>query len=91
MTAVIGAEIPGAGVFLWFLPQGGAKAEIAAEGFQDMLPGPDGTGITNADRLLSAEEADAIGNEAVRTQVAPADDVARPGGGSADLRILREE
>ena len=88
MAVVFGAEVPGAGIFLWILPQGGAELQITAEGFQDVLPGPNGMGIADADGLMSAQGADAIGNEAVRTPVAAADDVARPGRGGADRRIL---
>ena len=53
-----------------------------------MLPGPNGMGALDADGLMTAQGANAIGNEAVRTPVAPADDVSRPRGGGADLRIL---
>ena len=87
VAAVIGAEIPGAGILLRILPQGGAEQQVAAKGFQDVLPGPDGMGLADADELPAAEGADAIGNEAIRTPVAPADNVARPGGGGADRRI----
>ena len=33
MAAVIGAEVPGAGIFLRILPQGGAEQQVTAEGF----------------------------------------------------------
>ncbi len=60
-----------------------------------MLPGPDGLGAADADGLTTAQGADAIGNEAVRTPVAAADDVACSGGGgtnqSGSHGILREE
>ena len=89
VAAVIGAEVPGAGIFLWILPQGGAEQQVTAEGFKDMLPGPNRVGAADADRLMSAQGADAIGHEAVRTPVAAADDVARSGGGGGDRPVLR--
>jgi len=55
-----------------------------------VLPGPNRAGAADADGLMSAQGADAIGNEAVRTPVAAADDVARPGGGGADRPALRD-
>jgi hypothetical protein len=95
VAAVIGAEVPGTGIFSWFLRKKGTEQQVTAEGFQDMLPGPDGMGTADADGLMTAQGADAIGNEAVRIPVAPADDVARPDRGGADapvcLRALRKE
>ena len=70
-------------------PKGGTKLQVAAEGLQDVLPGPDGIGAADADGLVTAKGADAIGNEVVRAPVAPADDVARPGGGGAVGPVLR--
>jgi len=84
MAAILGAEVPGAGVFLWILPQGGAKLQITAEGFQDVLPKANGVGAADADGLMTAQCADAIGDEAVCAPVAAADDVSCTGGGGAD-------
>lgn len=53
MAAVIGAEVPGSGIFLRILPQGGAEQQVTAEGFQNVLPGPDGMGAADADGLMS--------------------------------------
>jgi len=53
-----------------------------------MLPRANGTGAADANELMTAQGADAIGNEAIFAPVATADNVARPGGGSADYRIL---
>ena len=89
MAAVIGAKVPGAGILLWILPEGGAKLQITAEGFQDMLPGPDGMGAADAYGLPAAECADAVGNEAVCAPVTTANDVARPCGGSAESGTAR--
>ena len=89
MAAVIGAEVPGAGILLWVLPEGGAKLQITAEGFQDMLPGTYRMGAADADGLPAAEGADAVGNEAVCAPVATADDVARPCGGGAEPGTAR--
>ena len=91
VTAVIRAEIPGTGIFLRILPQGCTELQISAEGFQDMLPRPDGTGIADTNGLISAQSADTIGDEAVSAPVAAADDVACSGGGCADGRNLRKE
>ena len=32
VAAIFGAEVPGAGILLWVLPEGGAKLQITAEG-----------------------------------------------------------
>jgi len=79
VAAVIGAEVPGAGIVLRIPPEGGAEMEVAAEGFQNMLPGPDGAGAADADGLPCAEGADTVGNEAIFAPVATTDDVASPG------------
>jgi hypothetical protein len=44
VATVIGAKVPGTGISLRIFPQGSAKQQVTAEGFQDVLPGPDGTG-----------------------------------------------
>ena len=88
MAAVLGSEVPGAGILFRILRKKGAELQVAAEGFQDMLPGPDGMGAADADGLMSAQGADAIGNETFRAPVAAADDVARPGGSGADDPVL---
>ncbi len=89
MVVVLRAEVPGAGILLRIFAKGGAHPQIAAEGFQDMLPGPDRMGAADADGLMKAQGADAIRNESVRAPVAAADDVTRPGGSGTDDPVLR--
>ncbi len=48
MAAVLGSEVPGAGILLRIFAKGGAQPQIAAEGFQDVLPGPDRMGAADA-------------------------------------------
>lgn len=67
VAAVLGTEVPGAGMFLWILPQGGGELQVTAEGFQDVLPRADGMGAADANGLITAQGADTVGNEAVRT------------------------
>jgi hypothetical protein len=89
VATVIGAKVPGTGISLRILPQGGAELQVTAKGFQDVLPRADSIRAADADGLMAAQGADAVGNEAVRTPVAPADDVARPGRSGADNRDVR--
>jgi len=89
VAIVFGAEVPGSGILFRILPQSGAELQVAAEGFQDELPGPDGMGAADANGLVSAQGADAIGYEAIHTPVAAADNVARPGGGGAETGAAR--
>ena len=63
-AAALGAEIPGAGIGRGVLPEGGAEEQITVKGFQNVLPGPDGVGVANADGPPAAEGADAVGDEA---------------------------
>jgi len=84
MAAVLRPEIPGAGIFSWFLRKKGTEQQVAAEGFQDVLPGPDGTGIADADAFIGAQSPNAVRNDTIFTPIPTADDVARPGGGGAE-------
>jgi len=44
VAAVIGAEIPCAGILFGILRKKGTEPQVAADGFQDVLPRPDSMG-----------------------------------------------
>lgn len=88
MAAFLRAEVPGTGIFPRILRKQGAEPQIAAQGFQDVLPGPNSMGAADAYLLPTNEGADAIGNEAVLAPVSSADDVACTGRSGADIAAM---
>ena len=71
-------EIVGSGV------DGCGELEVAAEGFEDVLPRAGGVGVADGDGLASEDGADGVGDDAVGGPVAAADDIAGAGAGDAD-------
>ncbi len=74
-----GAEIPGiapGGVVGLQHPSG--QGEVAAERFQDVLPGPNGPRRADRHGPAGRQAADGVGHQPVAGPVAPADHVARP-------------
>ena len=61
------------------------EGDVAGEGIEHMLPGADGVGAADVNRLIGEEAADEVGDEAVGGPVAAADDVAGARGGEGNL------
>ncbi len=80
----VGAEVVGSGEACGFGGWGEeffGEADVAVDGFEDVLPGANGLGAADADGFAGEEPADEIGDEAVGGPVAAADDVTGAGGG----------
>jgi len=63
--------------------EGLGQGQVAAEGFEHVLPGAGGAVVAQGDGLPGAQAAHGVGNDAVGGPVATADDVAGPGAGQA--------
>src|SRR4029077_9854019 len=78
MTVGRRAKIPRAGILLRLIPQSPRQPKISGERFQDVLPGTDGLWMTNNNRLVGHEGANAIRNEAILGPIAAPADIAPP-------------
>src|SRR5262249_38994286 len=70
------AEVPGGGEPLIALDETFAQEQIASEGFENVLPGADGIRPPEHAWLAGDDAANEIRDDAVRREIAAADDVA---------------
>ena len=61
-----GTKVPSRRHLVLSLQQRAAQQKIAAQRFQDMLPGTHGSGIANRQRFASRERTIAVGQQAIR-------------------------
>ena len=77
-------EVPGRCELRFSGEKAFGEREISGEGFEDVLPGPNGFWPADQDGFAGAESADEVGDEAIAGPVAASDDVARTSGGEQD-------
>ena len=68
---VVGTEVPAAGKLRTVLVEFLRQSEIAAQRFENMLPGPGGVGIADAKGFPGGEGANDVNDEAVVAQSPP--------------------